>query len=236
MMIKLTVYPASFEEPTASPFCMKSICMLHAAGLPYEIIETGDPRGAPKQKLPFIEVDSLRIPDSEEIRAFIETAADLDFDEGLTERERGISRSIIRMVEEHVYFAIVADRWGEDDNWEHVRRAFFSDIPAIIRGFVTRQIRKQALAQLNGQGMGRHSAEERFDRVRRDMIAIREILGDKPFLFGENPTGADYSVVPMLRASIVTPVTKPLGAFIKSDPTLMGYVTRGTDRLYPTGV
>ncbi|MCR9193468.1 MAG: glutathione S-transferase family protein [Hyphomonas sp.] len=235
-MIKLTVYPASFEEPTASPFCMKSICMLHAAGLPYEIIETGDPRGAPKQKLPFIEVDSLRIPDSEEIRAFIETAADLDFDEGLTERERGISRSIIRMVEEHVYFAIVADRWGEDDNWEHVRRAFFSDIPAIIRGFVTRQIRKQALAQLNGQGMGRHSAEERFDRVRRDMIAIREILGDKPFLFGENPTGADYSVVPMLRASIVTPVTKPLGAFIKSDPTLMGYVTRGTDRLYPTGV
>lgn len=235
-MIKLTVYPASFEEPTASPFCMKSICMLHAAGLPYEIIETGDPRGAPKQKLPFIEVDAQQIPDSEQIRSFIETAADLDFDEGLTERQRGISRAIIRMVEEHVYFAIVADRWGEDDNWEHVRRAFFSDIPVIIRGFVTRQVRKQALAQLDGQGIGRHSPEERFDRVRRDVIAIREILSDKPFLFGENPTAADYSVVPILRASSVTPVTKPLAAFIKSDPTLMAYVTRGTDRLYPTGL
>ena len=195
-MIKLTVYPASFEEPTASPFCMKSICMLHAAGLPYEIIETGDPRGAPKQKLPFIEVDAQQIPDSEQIRSFIETAADLDFDEGLTERQRGISRAIIRMVEEHVYFAIVADRWGEDDNWEHVRRAFFSDIPVIIRGFVTRQVRKQALTQLDGQGIGRHKPEERFDRVRRDVIAIREILSDKPFLFGENPTAADYSVVP----------------------------------------
>ncbi len=235
-MIKLTVYPASFEEPTASPFCMKSICMLHAAGLPYEIIETGDPRGAPKQKLPFIEVDAQQIPDSEQIRSLIETAADLGFDEGLTERQRGISRAIIRMVEEHVYFAIVADRWGEDDNWEHVRRAFFSDIPVIIRGFVTRQVRKQALAQLDGQGIGRHSPEERFDRVRRDVIAIREILGDKPFLFGENPTAADYSVVPILRASIVTPVTKPLAAFIKSDPSLMAYVTRGTDRLYPTSL
>lgn len=235
-MIKLTVYPASFEEPTASPFCMKSICMLHAAGLPYKIVETGDPRGAPKQKLPFIEVDSQLIPDSEQIRGFIETVADLDFDEGLSERERGISRAIIRMVEEHVYFAIVADRWGEDDNWEHVRRAFFSDIPAIIRGFVTRQIRKQALAQLDGQGIGRHSPDERFDRVRRDIIAVREVLGDKPFLFGETPTAADYSVVPMLRASIVTPVTKPLSAFIKNDQTLMAYVTRGTDTLYPTGV
>lgn len=235
-MIKLTVYPASFEEPTASPFCMKSICMLHAAGLPYEVIETGDPRGAPKQKLPFIDVDGAQIPDSEQIRAFVEAAADIDFDEGLSERDRGVSRAIIRMVEEHIYFAIVADRWGEDDNWEHVRRAFFSDIPAIIRGFVTRQIRKQALAQLDGQGIGRHSREERFDRVRRDIIAIREVLGDKPFLFGEQPTAADFSTVPMLRASIVTPVSKPLSQFITDDSVLMAYVTRGTDSLYPTGV
>jgi len=235
-MIKLTVYPAAFDEPTASPFCMKSICMLHAAGLPYEIIETGDPRGAPKQKLPFIESDGTQIPDSEQIRAFIETAADQDFDEGLTERERGISRALIRMTEEHIYFAIVADRWGEDDNWEHVRSAFFSDIPAIFRGFVTRQVRKQALAQLNGQGIGRHSREERFDRVRRDVIAIRDVLGDKPFLFGDQPTAADFSVVPMLRAAIVTPVPKLLSEFISSDSNLMAYVTRGTDNFYPKGV
>ena len=84
--------------------------------------------------------------------------------------------------------------------------------------------------------MGRHSAEERFDRVQRDVTAVREILGDKPFLFGDQPTAADYSVVPMLRAAVVTPVTKPLGQSIKDDPALMAYVTRGTDRLYPTGV
>lgn len=235
-MIKLTVYPAAFDEPTASPFCMKSMCMLHAAGLPYEILETGDPRHAPKQKLPFIEANGQSIPDSEQIRAFIENAADLDFDEGLTERERGVSRALIRMVEEHIYFAIVADRWGEDDNWEHVKSAFFSEIPGLIRGFVTGRIRKQALAQLDGQGIGRHSREERFDRVRRDIIAIREILGDKPFLFGDRPTAADYSAVPMLRASIVTPVPKPLSEFIKNDAVLMAYVTRGTDRFYPKPV
>ena len=166
-MIKLTVYPASFEEPTASPFCMKSICMLHAAGLPYELIETGDPRKAPKAKLPFIEVDGEQIPDSEQIRAYIETTADMDFDEGLSERERGISRAIIRMAEEHIYFAIVADRWAEDDNWAYLKEAYFSEVPAIIRGFVTKSVRKDALNQLSAQGIGRHSAEERFDRYSR---------------------------------------------------------------------
>jgi len=233
-MIKLTVYPAAFEEPTASPFCMKSLCMLQAAGVPFEIVETGDPRNAPKQKLPFIEVDGQAIPDSEQIRAYIEAEADMDFDEGLSERERGISRAIIRMVEEHIYFAIVADRWGEDDNWEFVREAFFSDVPRIVRGFITNHIRKQALAQLNGQGIGRHSREERFERVRRDIIAIREVLGDKPFLFGARPSAADYSVVPMLRASIVTPVPKALSQFIINDSVLMKYVARGMETFYPS--
>lgn len=232
-MIKLTVYPASFEEPTASPFCMKSLCMLKAAGIPYEVIETGDPRQAPKGKLPFIDADGEQIPDSEQIRAFIETVADLDFDEGLSERERGISRALIRMVEEHIYFAVVADRWGEDDNWEYVKAAFFGEIPWIIRGFVTNSVRKQALGQLNGQGIGRHSAEERFDRVRRDLIAIREVLGDKPYLFGDTASAADFSVVPMLRASIVTPVEKSMGRFIKQEKALMAYVSRFMEAHYP---
>ncbi len=133
-MIKLTVYPAAFGEPTASPFCMKSICMLHAAGLAYELDETPDPRKAPKGKLPTITVNQRVVADSEEIRAVIEAEADIDFDEGLTDRDRAISRAVIRMVEEHVYFAIVADRWGEDDNWPFVRDAFFSTIPGPIRG------------------------------------------------------------------------------------------------------
>lgn len=235
-MIKFSIYPAAFGEPTASPFCMKALCMLNAAGLPFEIVETADPRKAPKGKLPIIEVDGRVVADSEQIRAYIEDVGDIDFDDGLSDRDRAISRAIIRMVEEHVYFAIVADRWGEDDNWEHVRSAFFSDIPALFRGFVTRIVRKQALQQLHGQGIGRHSREERFDRVRRDIISIRDLLGDQSFLFGDQPTAADYSVVPMLRASIVTPIEKPLAKFIKSDQKIMAYVTRVTDRCYPEAV
>lgn len=235
-MIKLLLYPPAFGEPTASPFCMKTLCMMEAANLPYEIIETPDPRKAPKAKLPVIEADGRVIADSDVIRNYIEEVADFDFDEGLSERERGISRSVIRMVEEHVYFAIVADRWGEDDNWVHIREVFFGQIPALFRGVVTGFIRKQALRNLDGQGIGRLTREERFDRVRRDIIALREILGEKDFLFGEQPTAADYSVVPMLRASIVTPVEKELTKFIKNDAKLMAYVTRVTDRCYPQGL
>lgn len=233
-MIKITVYPAAFGEPTASAFCMKSICMLHAAGLPYEIEETADPRKAPKSKLPMIEVEGQVIADSEDIRAFIEATADMDFDEGLSDQERALSRAIIRMVEEHIYFAIVADRWTEDDNWVFIKAEFFKDIPALLRGFITGAIRKQVVKQLEGQGIGRHTPEERFDRVRRDIIALRDLLADKPFMLGDRPTAVDYSVAPMLASAIGTPIEKPLAKFIKATPNLMEYVTRVTDRCYPS--
>ena len=235
-MFKITVFPEAFGEPTASPFCMKSLCMLHAANVPYEIIETPDPRKAPHGKLPVIEFKGRVVPDSEDIRSIIETEADIDFDDGRSDRERAISRAVIRMMEEHVYFAIVADRWAEDDNWPFIRTTFFSDIPAPIRGLVTHFIRKQAIANLKGQGLGLFTPEQRFDRVRRDIIAVQELLGDKPYLFGDEPKAADFSVVPMLRASIVTPVEKPLGGFIKSSPNLMAYVTRVTDNCYTIAV
>nr|WP_070961535.1 glutathione S-transferase family protein [Hyphomonas sp. Mor2] len=235
-MITLTLFPEAFGEPTASPFCMKAWCMLHASGLPYDLNVTSDPRKSPKGKFPVIELDGVAIADSEQIRMHVEAISGSEFDAGLSDAERAVSQAVIRMVEEHVYFAILMDRWGEDDNWAHVRRVFFSAFPWLLRGLISHTARKQALQALQGQGMGRHTPDERFERVKRDLIAIRDLLGDKPFLFGDQPTAADYSVVPMLRAAIVTPVTKPAGQFIIDDTPLMAYVTRGTDRLYPTGV
>lgn len=232
-MITLTIYPASFGEPSASPFCVKSLCMLSAAGLDYEINETADPRKAPKGKLPVIVHDANTIADSEQIRAHIEAASGVDFDEGLSVTERAVSHAIIRMAEENIYFAIVTDRWKNDANWAHLKAEFFTDVPWIIRGVVTGHIRKQAIAQVDGQGIGLHSEEERLERITRDVAAIRDLLGDKPFLFGDHPTAADYSVVPMLRASLVTPVPVPLSDYIRGDAVLMAYLERGKQALYP---
>jgi len=235
-MISLTLFPGAFDEPSASPFCMKAWCLLKASGLPFDLKVTADPRQSPKGKFPLIELDGTVIADSEQICTHIEAISGKDFNQGLSDRERATSQAIIRMVEEHLYFGILMDRWGEDDNWAHVRQAFFSGFPWFLRVIIPGIARKQTLQALHGQGMGRHSADERFDRVRRDVVALRDLLGDKPYLFGDQPTAADYSVVPMLRAAIVTPVEKPLGQFIKNDPGLIAYVTRGTDRLYPAGV
>lgn len=231
-MIKLTAYPANFGEPSASPFCVKSMCMLKASGLAYEVEETADPRKSPTGKLPMLVHDGQLVADSERIRTHIERVSGFDFGDGLNSVELAVSHAIIRMVEEHIYFVLVADRWMNDENWAHVKAAFFSEIPALIRPIVTKHIRKQALAQLKGQGMGLHSEAERFERVRPDLVSVSELLGDKPFLMGDRPTLADYSTVPMLRAALGTPVPTPMSDFIREKPGLVAYLERGAAALY----
>ena len=181
-MLQLVVYPGAFEEPSASPFCVKAMCLLKMAGLEHRIEETNDPRKAPKRKLPILVDGDSVIPDSDQIRDHIERHYDFDFDRSLSTEQRAVSRAVIRMLEEHLYFALVWDRWGNDENWAHTKRSYFAHIPFPLNGFVTRQIRKQALGQLDGQGMGRHNDAERLERAKKDIDAAAELLGDKAFL------------------------------------------------------
>jgi len=234
-MLTLVTYPAAFGEPAASPFCTKAMCLLQLAGVDWQAEDTPDPRKAPKAKLPVLKDGDKVIPDSEQIREHLEAHHGADFTKGLDADQIAVGRAVSRMVEEHLYFAIVCDRWMEEANWAVVREEYFGQIPALFRGFVTRLVRKQALRQVHNQGMGRHSAEERFARARHDIAAVTQILGDKPFLFGDAPTAADASAVAMLGAAAAAPVPTPTSRLVNEDPMLSAYLQRGREAMYPPG-
>jgi glutathione S-transferase len=62
--IKLFQFPRMFGIPNVSPFCCKLETWLRIAQVPYEVVDTPDPRVGPNGKLPFIEDAGMRIPDS----------------------------------------------------------------------------------------------------------------------------------------------------------------------------
>lgn len=232
-MLKLITYHPAFGLPTATPFGAKAMWLLEMSGQEWEVEFSNDPRSGPKQKLPVLVDDGEVIPDSDAIRTHLEAKYNVDFDKGLSEEQRAISRAIIRMTEEHLYFALVCNRWLNDENWEHVRKAFFGQIPRLVNGFITKKIRKGVRAAMYSQGMGRHSVEEQFARADHDISTIQTLLGDKPFLFGDKPTAADASVVPMLAALAVPHAKTVLHERVASDATLMAYIKCGTEVMLP---
>lgn len=232
-MLKLITYPAAFGAPSASPFGVKAMCFLEMARAEWEMGSRADPRKAPKGKLPMLIDGDRQIPDSEDIRIYLEQTFSVDFDEGLSPGQRAVSRAVIRMCDEHLYFALVCDRWLNDANWEVVREEFFGMIPKLMRGFITKKIRQQVRASMHAQGMGRHSVEERLARADMDIKAIMVLVGDKPFLFGDAPTAADASAAPMLAAMAGSPTETPLRNRVSNDAPLVAYLERVAEALYP---
>jgi glutathione S-transferase len=231
-MLTLITIPAAFGLPSGSPFSLKAMGLLALSGLDWQR-QDGDPRKAPKGKLPVLHDGAQVIPDSEAIRAHLEAQYGVDFDTGLSAEARATSRALIRMADEHLYFLLVCDRWLDDANWPHVRESIFAAVPKAIRGVIGNKVRKKVRANMWGQGVGRHSGDAWLARAGQDIQAVMALLADKPFLFGAAPTAADASVAPVLAAMAASPTETMLSKRINGDAPLMAYLHRVRSTLYP---
>ncbi|MBT3141960.1 glutathione S-transferase family protein [Phaeobacter gallaeciensis] len=224
-MLTLLTYPAAFGLFSGSPFCVKAAYMLELSGQSWQRSDMLDPRKMPHRKLPVLRTRERLMPDSDTIRHWLESQG-ANFDQGLSDIQKGQSRALIRMAEDHLYFQMVADRWCNDQVWPHLRDTFFHEIPRFARGFVSGSIRKSVIKGLDMQGVTRFSEAERLDRVEQDLTAITAFLWQSPFLMGERPTSADLSVAPILAAIRATPVRTELRGRIERDQVLSDYIDR----------
>jgi glutathione S-transferase len=128
---------------------------------------------------------------------------------------------------------MVHDRWVVEENWRRFKPIVLGGVPAPMRMIVAPMARRGVKAQLKGHGMGHHTQGEIHDIGRRDLSAIEAILGSKPFLLGDAPTGIDATAYGLL-ANILYPadIKSPLQDHIRAHPTLAGYVDRFRARFY----
>ncbi|MFT5797081.1 MAG: glutathione S-transferase [Candidatus Azotimanducaceae bacterium] len=224
-MITLITYPAQFGTRSSSPFCIKAEYLLNMAGVPWQRQDENDPRKWPKAKLPAITVDTDIIGDSDGIRLYLEGQG-ADFDKNLTDIEKAQSHTFIRMAEEHMYFHLVMDRWGNDAVWPTIRDVYFGDIPKLPRLIIARGLRAKLMKGMLAQGLGRLSPAERMERLEPDLQAIRSQLSQGNFLFGSEPCVADTSVASVLAAMRATPIKTDLSQRIASDQLLSDYIDR----------
>lgn len=232
-MLELMTYKPAFGEPSGSPFCVKAMCLLEMSGLDWRPQYTSDPRKAPMAKFPVLKEDGLMIADSNIIQKHLSKKHKVRFDPDLSPQEIATGHALKRMTEEHLYFTTVNDRWGNDENWKHVVPAYFSEIPSVLRSFVTNGLRKQAIKGLSWMGISRYSKEVQLDRTSEDLQAITNQLENKAFLFGDNATTFDAAIVPQLFALAASPSKTPLSKLVSQNPALTAYMKRFRDDFYP---
>src|SRR5688500_19304027 len=157
--IKLFQFPRRFGIPNLSPFCCKLETWLHIAHVPHEIVDTSDPRQAPKRKLPFIEDGTMRVADTSLIIDYLVKTRGVDPDARLDDSQRAIALLVQRTLEEHYAFVVAYTHLVRDEGVQHTR-ARFDDVPALMRPFVANLVRGRVRKLLWYQGTLRHSHEE----------------------------------------------------------------------------
>jgi glutathione S-transferase len=231
-MITLYGFGAGFGLPEISPFVTKTEVQLKMAGLAYRK-ERAMPPASPKGQLPYIEDDGERIADSTFIRAHIERRYGFDFDAGLDREVRAQAWAFERMIEHHVYWALVGARWVDPENFAKGPTHFFDGAPEDRREKLREDAQFRVAENYLLSGLGRHAPDDDIALALRSILALSVQLGDKSYLMGENPAGVDATAFGAL-AGILTPFfSSKLRTQVEKFDNLVAYVGRMMQQYYP---
>lgn len=257
--VKPTVHKANFEKdvvylyqftrtpllPSMSPYCLKVETWLRLAGLKYENIDHKLKLRSKKGQLPFVEVNGEEIADSTIIIKELGQRYEKDLDTALTQEQRNIAHAMISMLENHLNWVLL---FWRSKNPEHMikgykvnlQHALGSRLPnALLNFFFKFQYGRKYLQgskKVKAQGLGVHKPEEIEEFGKQDLKVLSELLADKPFFFGDEPTILDcvaFSVLAQIHF-ISDEVKYTLKEFMQENcPNLVGHVSRIKERCFP---
>ncbi|XP_070541195.1 failed axon connections homolog [Ptychodera flava] len=174
-----------------SPFPLKLETYLKFAKIPYKVVLEKSLRESPKGKLPWIEYNGRVMGDSGLIIEFLNDEFKIDLNKNLNPTEKAIGRAFQKMAEENMFWGHphwIFSRNHED--WPNIGRVLKMKWKYLLFPIVWRNHSKLVY----GHGIGRHTDRELFSVVQKDLRAISTFLGDKKFLFGDEPCEYDCAI------------------------------------------
>lgn len=210
-----------------SPYCLKLETWLRMAGLPYEARGDFNPMTAPRGKAPWVTLeDGSVLSDSGQIVAVLGARPEVTLDDGLSDEERARGVALRRLVENHLYFALLYARWIEDDGFAILRKAYFGGMDWPMRAVVPVLARRGVQKTAWYEGTGRLGSEEVVAGAVEDLDALAGLLGDRPFFLGEQARSVDATIWGLLANIHYGPFPGPLLDALRARPTLVAYCER----------
>ncbi|KDR18481.1 hypothetical protein L798_07670, partial [Zootermopsis nevadensis] len=228
--------------PSMSPYCLKVETWLRLAGLKYENVDHKMKFRSKKGQLPFVELNGEEIADSAIILKELAQRFEKDLDAGLSNDQKNVSHAMISMIENHLVWVVAWWRTKFPDNAikgykMNLQHALGTRIPnGILNFFFKLTFARKGAKKVKAQGMGVHKPEEIIEFGQNDLKVLSDMLADKPFFFGDEPTTLD--VVAFASLAQIYFIDKEVQYTLRdymqdSCPNLVGHVNRMKERCFP---
>jgi len=240
-VVYLYQYMRTPQIPSISPFCLKVESWLKLHGIKYENVDHKIKLRSKRGMLPFIELNGEEIADSNTIIETLSKKFEKSMPAELTAEQKQVQHAMISMVENHFNWTMVQWRSRDIDSMVKgykmdLAAAIGSKLPASLLNFYFKHtFLRKGLKKVKAQGFGASSNEEMEQMGKDDMKVCSDMLGDKEFMFGDEPSLLDLTVYSHMAPVLFIDKEFPcvLRDYMESDcQNLVGLVNRMKDRCW----
>lgn len=207
-----------------SPFSLKLELFLRAANIEYSVSHAM--KNTPKRKAPFVFYKDQYLSDSSLIMERLTTDFGVTLDANLSEEDKALGFMTCKALEEGYYFCGVYANWQVDSNWVPYRDTLLADLPRWIRVPGAGFFRRRFIKALYLQGMGRHSYEEVQKFGVQYLGALETLIGQGPYLFGDEFTTYDCTAYGFVARALRVPNDSAMHRFAIGSSILKDYNRR----------
>merc|ERR1711997_995834 len=195
--VYLYQFPRCPQLPNISPKCLKVETWLKLHGIKYENVNHNAKLRSKRGLLPFIELNGEEIADSEIIIKSLAKTYNKDLDASLNQEQKNIQHAMLTMVDNHLHGAFMMWATRNADNLLqgyklNLQQLMGMKIPAGILNFLFKHSYcRKGLAKAKASGFKGYTAEEVEEEGKKDLLVLKEMLGEQQFFFGDEPHSLD---------------------------------------------
>uniref|UniRef100_A0ABD2WWU2 Failed axon connections n=1 Tax=Trichogramma kaykai TaxID=54128 RepID=A0ABD2WWU2_9HYME len=246
-VVYLYQFPRTPLLPSLSSYCLKVETWLRLNGVKYENVDHKMKFRSKKGQLPFIELNGEETTDSKFILRELGQKFEKDIDAGLSQAQKSVAHATISMIENHLVWVVACWRTKNLDQMlkgykVNLQHALGTRIPNPVLNFFFKFTFGRKLDWLQGarkvkaQGMGIHTPEEVMQFGCDDLKVLSDMLADKPFFFGDEPTTLDVVAFANLAQILYIDkdITFQLRDYMTENcPNLVGHCSRMKELCFP---
>jgi len=240
-VVYLYQFPRTPQIPVVSAFCLKLESWLKLHNIKYENVDHKMKMRSKKGLLPFVELNGEEINDSNHIIEILSEKFEKKMPMELSAEQKNIQHAMITMVENHFHWAVT--QWASRDINNMLKgykmdlaTAFGTKLPAALVNFYFKHTYlRKSMKKIKAQGLSATSNEEMEAMGVEDMDVLSNMLGEKQFLFGDEPALLDLIVFAQMAPVVFVEkeVACPLRDHMEEKcQNLVGLVNRMKDRTW----
>ncbi|HEX2526196.1 MAG TPA: glutathione S-transferase family protein [Geminicoccus sp.] len=219
MALTLYSYPQLYGQSDNNPYGLKVATFMKLCNVEFRQAHIVDTTNAPRGQLPYLDDDGVVIGDSDDIIEHLTVKFDLTIDRGLTDEQRRTDLMIRRMLDD-LYWVMSYSRWADERFWPSFRDELLRT-HGDLRPDQLEAARTYNFQRYHYQGIGRYEPAAAYKRGVRDLQALAGLLGDGPFVFGDQVHAADATVHGFVANIYFYDIDTPLKQAVLAAPNLV---------------